>query len=426
MRWLLLFGLVCLPVLALAKPKVAVAPLDGDDGGKVAEVVAEVAAEDAKVTGPKDTKRAMAKGNIDELDGKGIKKLRKKLGVDAVIHGKVEDNGTRKTLDLEVSVRGKKTERFSLTFRGHTSKKLREELREELSKRMSEGEGNDDDDDDKPKVTAPGDDEDEPRRKKKRRRDDDDTDEPGPRNPITQAALRLNVGASATRRTFTYDTTSATPPRRVGTLSGSLRLEGEIYPKAFDTLKGTAASLGIAFEIDKTVGLGIVVPGANGAEAAIDKLHVQVGARYRVPFGQSSVAFGASYYRRRYMADRGGAGLNLDMPDVDYTAIAPGAVGRFVLGPKLGLMLQLDLPLMLNAGPIQSPLSYGPAKIIAFDLDAALEYKLAPHYALKAALELSNLMITFDGKAGTQASTRMVQGATDRNLGAAVTLEVLY
>jgi hypothetical protein len=410
-------------MFAIAKPEVAVAPLEGDDGGKVAAVVAEVAAEDAKVTGPGDTKKAMAKSNIDELDGKGIKKLRKKLGVDAVIHGKVEDNGTRKTLDLEVSIRGKKTERFSLTFRGHTSKKLREELREELAKRMAEGEGNDDEDEEQAKPRRIDTDDDEPRKKRKKRRRDDDE---ASRNPITQAALRLAAGAAGTRRTFTYETTNPNPPRRVGTFSGSVRLEGEIYPKAFDTLEGTAASLGIAFEIDKTIGLGIQVPGAGGAEAAIDKLHVQIGARYRVPFGQSSIAFGASYYRRRYMADRGGAGLNLDMPDVDYTAIAPGAVGRFVLGPKLGLLLQLDLPLMLNAGPIQSSLSYGPAKIVAFDLDAGLEYQLAPHYALNAALELSNLMITFDGKMGTQSATRMVQGATDRNLGAAVTLEVLY
>ncbi|MDX2092476.1 MAG: hypothetical protein SFX73_31725 [Kofleriaceae bacterium] len=422
MRWLLCFGLVCLPMFALAKPKVAVAPLEGDDGGKVAEVVVEVAGESAKVIGPGETKKAMAKHDVDELDGKGIKKLRKKLAVDAVIHGKVEEDGTRKTLALEVSVRGKKTERFSLSFRGHTSKKLREELREELGKRLSEGEGDEDpDEDDAPKPRR--DDDDQPR-KKKRRRDDDDL--PRERNPLTQAALRVGAGASATRRTLTYATTSATPPPRVGTLSGSVRLEGEVYPASFDTLKGTAARLGVAFELDKTVGLGIRVPGAGGAEATIDKLHVQVGARYRIPFGQSSLALGAGYYLRRYKADRGGAGLNLDMPDVDYRAITLGGVGRFVLGPKLGLALALDLPLMLSAGSIQSPLSYGPAKIIAFDLDVALEYRLAPRWSLKTALELSNIMVTFDGKMGTQSAARMVQGATDRNLGLAVTLEALY
>ena len=432
MRWLLLFGLVCLPALATAKPKVAVAPLDGDDSGKVAEVVAEAARERAKVTGPEATQKAMTRLDLSgDLDGKAIKKLRKRLGVDALIHGKVEKDGGKKRLELQVSVRGKKTERFSVSFKSATSKKLKDELRDELAKRLSEGEGSDDDDEDKPrrlsddaKVDRDDDDDRRSRKKKRKRRRDDD--EPAERNAITQAALRLGGGGSLTRRTLTYDTTSPTPPRRVGTLSGAVRLEGELYPAAFDTLDGVAASLGLAFELDKTLGLGIEVPDAGGAEAAIDKLHVQIGARYRVAFGASSIAFGASYYRRRYIADRGGPGLNLDMPDVDYTALAPGVVGRFALGPKTGLVLALDVPLMLDAGPIQSSLSYGAANIIAVDLDAGIEYRLGPHYALKAALELSNIKLSFDGKPGTQAQIRMVQGATDRNLGAAVTFEVLY
>jgi hypothetical protein len=417
MRWLLVFGLVCLPVLATAKPRIAVAPLEGDAGGKVTAVVADAAGDAGNVVaGPDATRRAMTKLGVEgELDGKAVKKLRKRLDVHVLIHGKVEKDGGRKTLELSVSVRGEKTERFSITFKSPKDKKLARELRDELEKRLSEGD--DDDDDEVAEEREPK------RRKKKRHRDDD---APAERNAITQAAVRIAVGTAPTRRTLTFDTSSATPPPSIGTLSFSGRVEAEVYPASFATLEGLAARLGLALEVDKTFGLGIDNPAAGGASVAIDKLFVEVGARYRIPVGQHAIALGASYYRRRYRADRAGAGATLDMPDVDYAAIAANAAGRFALGPKAALVVALDVPLMLDAGPIQSSQSYGPAHILAFDLDAGIEYRLAPRYALKAALELSNIKVSFDGKAGSQADTRMVSGATDRNLGVALALELLY
>jgi hypothetical protein len=418
MRWLLVFGLVCLPVLATAKPRIAVAPLEGDAGGKVTEVVAKAADDAGNVTsGPDATRRAMAKLGVEgELDGKAVKKLRKRLDVHVLIHGTVAKAGGRKMLELSVSVRGEKTERFSITFKNARDKKLARALRDELRQRLSEGEGNDDDEASEDRAPK--------RRKKQRHRDDDDA--PVERHPITQAAVRIGVGTAPTRRTLTFDTSSSTPPPSIGTLSFSGRVEAEVYPASFATLEGLAARLGLALEVDKTFGLGIDNPGAGGASVSIDKLFVEVGARYRIPVGQHAIALGASYYRRRYRADRAGAGATLDMPDVDYTAVAANAVGRFALGPKAALVVALDVPLMLDAGPIQSSQSYGPAHILAFDLDAGVEYRLAPRYALAASLELSNIMVSFDGKAGSQADTRSVSGATDRNLGVALALELLY
>ena len=129
--------------------------------------------------------------------------------------------------------------------------------------------------------------------------------------------------------------------------------------------------------------------------------------------------------RRRSSADWA-AGSLADVPDVEYSAIAPGAVARFAGGPKLGVFVGLELPLMLSAGPIQKSASYGPANILAIEADAGIEYLVTEHYALRAAFEVSNIGLSFGGKAGTQAATRMVSKATDRNLGLAVTFEVLY
>src|SRR5438046_1608410 len=98
MRWLLWFGLVCVPLLAIAKPKVAVAPLGGDDG-KVADVVAEVAGKGTKVIGPettskekdqereksdraRDKERTSRRGN-DDADERSRRKRKRRRGDDS-------------------------------------------------------------------------------------------------------------------------------------------------------------------------------------------------------------------------------------------------------------------------------------------------------------------------------------------------------
>ncbi len=154
MRWLsIVFAWLAIPAIAIAKPKVAVAPLDGDDDGKITEVVVEAAGEHAKVTGPRQVgKAAEALGLSDPSTPRALKKLRTKLEVDAVIHGKVERDGSKKRLVLAVAGRGKQGSAFEVEYKSASSKSFKKQLREELGKRISgasEG-GNDDEGDDEP------------------------------------------------------------------------------------------------------------------------------------------------------------------------------------------------------------------------------------------------------------------------------------
>ena len=64
----------------------------------------------------------------------------------------------------------------------------------------------------------------------------------------------------------------------------------------------------------------------------------------------------------------------LDMPDVDYSAIAPGASLRVAATPKIAAFASVEVPLMLYSGPIQLPASYGSAKIL---VEASPELPLA-------------------------------------------------
>jgi len=468
---------IVLPALALAKPKVAIEPLDGDNDGAIVTVVVEQAEHHAKVTGPKATAKKADELNISDAETpKALKKLRIKLGVDMIIHGKVDRSGGKKVLVLTVSGRGKSST-FEVPYKLATSKKFHDELDVELAKRIdpdAEREAQEEDEDEaaaREKERADKDRADKDRadkaradkeradkdREKERDRDKDrdrdskshsshvrtaSKDEPdeevtadtedhhkkkhhhhlAERNPVTQDAVWLDGGGAGLHRTLTYASEAGgTPPPRVGTGSVSGVIEGEIYPWSFDSLKGGAAGFGFFGSAARTVGLSITVPG-TGNSAAINEGAYQAGVRYRFVFGQSSLAIGASYWERHFIADRSGlpVGTVLDMPDVSYTAFAPGAIVKLAAAPKIAAVLAVDVPLVLAAGAITTTNDFRQASVIAFAVEGGADFALAQNYGLRIAGLFDQLKLSFDQP------QRGVTAATDRTMGVIASFALVY
>lgn len=436
-RWLVFLAWLAFPAIAIAKPTLAVAPLDGDRDGEVAALVAEAAEDEAKVTTPDKVEGVLEKLGVSkgEIDGRVVKKLRKRLDVEVVVYGKVEKDDGKKTLELNVSARGKKTSRFSITFKNADSKAFKRELREELGKRLASDErddsnNDDDDDDDRPTKKDREDDDDDRKRKKKRRDDNDDGDDdrPRPRHKVTQVAFRGLVGGGFSRRTLKYDSTAVPHPPNVGTFDPAVHLELEIYPFAFKSVKGPAAGIGFVAEFETSFGVSIDnVPGTD-ASAPIDQGRYSAGMRYRMIFGSATFAFGASYWHRHYFADRSALPVSspLDMPDVSYEAVAPNAVVRFGVDKKIAAYFQLEVPLMFQTGQIQRNDSYGPASIIAFELEGGADFMFTPNYGVRIAAEFGQVGFSFAQKMGTQSEARMTPSATDRIIGAMAMLAITY
>lgn len=470
MRWLVLLIVVAVPTIVVAKPKVAVAPLDGDSDGKIADIVVNAADDHAKVVRPEKVSKAMETLSVTTFNGKGLKKLRTNLEVDLVIFGSVEKTGAKHKLELTIAGKGKKKETVTITYKSTKTlkKDLSTQLRQKVSNLLGGDEDPDDedappkkeeprkhDDDDHPKKHADDDrpkkhdDDDRPKKhdddRPKRHVADDDTstrkrhnteDEDETRhrhrkhkegrNPLTQAALWLDVGAEVARRTLTWKGGGTTMPPRVGTAAAAGRVNGEVYPAGFDKVDG-AGALGLYGEFGYTLGLSIKVPGTSSSTPIKDG-HYAIGARYRVAFGSSSVAFGASYWRRYYIADRSAlmAGQTLDMPDVDYTAVTPNLLARFAATPTIAAFTSLDVPLIFSSGDIQSATSYGRGKVIAFDVRAGLQFTLAAHYAVAIAAEFDQIGISFEAGQNSKAMTRGVSGATDRTIALTATLGIDY
>ena len=604
---------VAIPRFVLAEPKVAIAPLDGDDGGKVSDVVAEAASERAKVTRPARVEVAMRSMGVSVLSAKTVKKLRAKLDVDVVVYGSVERDGGSKRLSLSVDGGGN-VKRLEVDFK--TPKDLKKDLGAKLAKRIGgamEGNGDDEEDDDEArrredekrkeekrkreeeeaarkeeerrkeemrkreeeerrKEEMRKREEEEERKRKKRRGDDDEDEEPvrgkrgddegrgkrgdddersgkrgdddddrgrgkrdddderggvmrgkrgddddrargkrgdddddrargkrgddderggvmrskrgdddddrrgkrgdddddrrgkrvadeddeddnrarkrfgdeddedlddeddedrgkrrkkrGKRHVLTQTAVWLDAGGAFERRTLTYDATGNMAPPPVGTAAPAGRLEGELYPGAFSSVKSIGAGFGVYGHYTRAFALGIRVPGTQ-VTAPVKSADGAIGARYRFAFGQHSLALGVAYWKRYFLVDR--MGQTLDMPDVNYTAIAPGLAVRIGATPKIAAFATFDFPLMLFSGPIQDPVKgYGSSKILAFDLRGGVQYVLAKHVALQVGLELDQVGLSFTKQVGSMSVTRNVSKATDRSIGLAATVGVNY
>jgi hypothetical protein len=449
------------PVSAVAKPKpkIALAPLDGDAGGKIAQAITAALGKDFVVVTAKDA--------------------RKRTGVVATIDGTLGKAGKKRSLHLELHRRGKPDAGFTIEFKLATSDGFRRGVHDEIVKKLDDAGDEPTEDADKPVAKADRED-DAPPPAKHRLADDDPpkkarpaepaaedatpapsrgkkrvaadveatTDDRAPADKVThtlgkdapaaQVLARADAGASVSQRRLSWGTraglTPAQTPPGVVTSAGGGRIDGEIYPFALADPKSGVAGLGFAAAYDKSFGLGIKVPNTN-VTAPIDQAHYALGARYRIAVGAgSSIAFGLDYFGRTYIADRGGLAMptTLDTPDFSYKAASPVIAARTPLSSTITLFGVVDGLLMLDAGPAVKNDSYGPASVYGVELHTGLDIAFTPQIGLRITAEYSQINLSFGGK-GTMATNRDgdpasqdVMTATDRSIGVAATLGLTY
>jgi hypothetical protein len=477
-RWLTVLILLLLPTVALAKPKakpkVAVAPLDDDSDDKVGKILVEVASDHAKVVGLEKTKRAIDDLGVS-LDKKGLQKLRVKLEVELVIHGAVVKDGTKKSVELELSGHGRA--KAKLTVSARSPNVLRAELTKSLAKKIEEVEaieapssGDDDDDDatatpvatedkpkhsdddhpkrlsddDRPKPTRSDDSGDRPHKRVASSGDDDSSDTSvhatsgrhhrhhegveAPRNLPTQGWLFLDAGIELSRRTLRFNSNNTEPePPWVGTAGAAPSIGGEVYPLAQDSPSG-AGGLGLYGSYAKVVGVSIAVP-MTTVKSSVDSGHMEFGARYRIPIGTaSSLAVGAGYWERYYHADQSQvvAPAMLDMPDVTYKALAPSVVYRFASGPSFAGFAEVEVPLVFSVGSIGNADSYGRGTAIGFDLQAGFQYLVTDHVAIDLAAGYDQVGISFSAETGSEAANRGVTSSSDKVYGITASVGIFY
>ncbi|MGE5183749.1 MAG: hypothetical protein ACM31C_16870, partial [Acidobacteriota bacterium] len=183
------FVLVAVPALALAKPRVALVPLDNDSGGDIQDAVVDaLGGDELALVGPKQVARAADKLGLEgTYSEKELKKLANELDADAVVQASVSTKGSNKVLHFKLFAHGKKLKGFKIEFGSAKSRKFKAALHDKMVEKLGDA-GNKGDDDDRPsrKKAKGGDDDENPlpaakeketRRKGRRGGDDEASDD---------------------------------------------------------------------------------------------------------------------------------------------------------------------------------------------------------------------------------------------------------
>jgi opacity protein-like surface antigen len=489
----LVIGLVGVvsPWEAAAKPtKLAVCHLDGDSGNKIGQAVA--AALDSKeftVVGPTKVEHTVDKlGYSSDMDTKQMRELQDELGVSAMVSGRVEKDGNKRTLHLKVVVHGKKSPAFTVQFKDAKSTALKNVLHDRISKELkdsgddddkvadkkSKKKGKNDDDEDQPKkkrLTDADDepkkkskkdddddskkkskkladddepkkkskkDDDEPKKKSKRVADGDDDDRPRKRKHGDDDDDDMGVRASAKA--------SLMPSVRVdlGAYYGQRHLDYTASMTKPPTLSTAAPAGMISGEIyplalsDKkspAAGLGLYGEYDKTAGLAIqvpgmatkldvDQSHMAIGGRYRFAIGTSATLAAGFDYAKRTYKIARTGGT-VDAPDVDYTAARPNISVRVPATKEITVFGGGGALLILSAGQISNGDQYGSASAFGYDLNGGVDYKVSDRVGVRVAAQMDQISLTFKGT-GTLGMQRGVSAAADRDIGLAASVGVTY
>jgi opacity protein-like surface antigen len=251
---------------------------------------------------------------------------------------------------------------------------------------------------------------------------------------LAPTQLRVALGTSVAQRQLSYDLRGGffAPPPAVTTTGGSVRLEAEAYPFAMTDPHDALSNFGMAVVYDKTFGVGLEHTG-KGDNASIDQSYFALGARYRFALDRTStLVVGLDYVTRQYLVDRSAPGPAFDVPDVDYSALAPKLLVHVPVTPSVALFASLDTWLFLGAGMITDATSYGQSSLFGIEATSGVELALSPRLSVHAAVEYSQVNLSFHGNSGMSSNrdgdpaTQDIRGATDRSVGVAATLGLAY
>jgi len=481
-------GLVALLLCgtAVAKPRVAVVAFDGDDSGAVHEVVSELLDGDYQVSASRQVTRTIDKLGLDtEMSDKDLKKLANELEVDAIVRGDLSKSGKRKLLHVRLFVNGKKVRGFKVEFASAQSEKFKAALKDKMDEKLAASGGKKkvvaDTDDTKPTKRNADDEEAEPAEVKADSGDDAsgdksadedkpaaDNDEDKPNKRVATAdvddeevgvsksidlekssasgrsanklAIRVDVGPSLSARTLKFNSRAfeQAPQTYQNSPVGGMRVGGELYPFAFGNPNSFLAGIGFAGHYDQTLKLNLQSTAQPGTKFPVTQKHWGVGARIRIAFGKSAkaptVTLGGGYFHRMFKVDRKllMEGNIIDLPDVFYRGYDPGLEFRIPIIKQVALLFGGQALLVTSTGQIQQLYSYGQAKVTGGQGMAGIDVVIANRVALRITGEAAQIGYKFTGN-GEQTynrdldpTTPDIGGASDRYLGGAATLSVLY
>jgi hypothetical protein len=255
-----------------------------------------------------------------------------------------------------------------------------------------------------------------------------------------RAAVRADFGPSVSTRTLRFTSRNfeqAPRPYANSPVPGG-RVEASVFPLAFGNPDSFVAGLGIGGSFDQTMGLTLQSTLQPGTKFPVLQRSWSAGLRMRIAFGKKptspTMTLSGGVVRRTFVVDRSQLqpGNIIDLPDVDYRGFNPGLEFRIPIIPAVALLFGGEAVLVTSTGAIQSAEQYGQAKVTGGSGVVGIDIMVASRIAVRLIGEATQMGFAFVGNGEMSNNrdgnpmTKDVGGASDRYLGGAVTLGVLY
>ncbi len=301
-----------------------------------------------------------------------------------------------------------------------------------------DAEADDDDDDDDDRVASAEDDgEDDGDEGAVRRRGGGADGVVDPRLP----AIDLAAGLSVTQRKLAFTTAQGAGPVQGysgNPVAGAL-VTAQVFPLALNKENTSITrNVGVSILLDRVVKIEsrLAYDNMGTPETAVLATRQQryaAGLVYRHPLGDKAVVQGQLRYNRmKFIIDRDQlpAGVDIQIPSVNYTFVDPGVSVRYASSPKLTIGGGAAFLLVLNAGEMQQAEEYGAAKVTGLDLDVGVSYLVAPKIVVAAEGRYTTFGFAFDGTGALSNpdgdAVVDVPGGRDSYVGGAVTASYLF
>ena len=268
-------------------------------------------------------------------------------------------------------------------------------------------------------------------------------------------ALDVAAGASFTGRRLTFTVRNGlgdlSPRGYDGALVAGAFFVAELYPLAFNLKnRNFTRNVGITAMVDKVLKIESRLryrDDANMEQVAslpTDQMRWGIGLVYRHNFGSRptspTLKLSARYNRAKFIIDKdaapvvGGSPVVVDIPNMDYAYLDPGAALRFPIGTALALLADVRFLYVTDTGEMQQMDQYGDATVTGIDADLGAEYKISPQLSIRAGGRLIRIGYDFTEGNGAElvynrdgdATTQDVFGAQDRYLGGYATAAYIY
>ncbi|HEV7556265.1 MAG TPA: hypothetical protein VGO00_12445, partial [Kofleriaceae bacterium] len=183
-------------------------------------------------------------------------------------------------------------------------------------------------------------------------------------------------------------------------------VDATLYPLGLGHGGGTLANIGIGFMLDKVLGLQsqITNPDNTQVKQPTSEQRYALNLSYRIPFSSGGMAaFVVGYGSQHFSITHGTA--TVDIPDVEYTGVAPQALLRYPIGAKMYLDLDAGAMLLTNAGQIQQNDQYGQATVLGITAEAGIDYMITKSLFARVTGRFETVGLSFKGS-GMMSTTR--------------------